>query len=93
MDSSGGEVRISAEEFLAKLKDDGDFDKPRLKIIQKLKENTTFDAIHKEIGNTVTVTGQISDALWGVIRSTDGMKSEINNIVESVYNRLLNENL
>ncbi|KAF9618704.1 hypothetical protein IFM89_002399 [Coptis chinensis] len=33
------EVRISAEEFLAKLKDDGDFDKPRLKIIQKLKEN------------------------------------------------------
>ncbi|KAF9619565.1 hypothetical protein IFM89_007392 [Coptis chinensis] len=91
MDSSGGEVRISAEEFLAKLKDDGDFDKPRLKIIQKLKENTTFDAIHEEIGNTLM--GQISDALWGVIRSTDGMKSEINNIVESVYNRLLNENL
>ncbi|KAF9614880.1 hypothetical protein IFM89_020977 [Coptis chinensis] len=117
MDSSGGgEVRISAEEVIAKLKDDGDFDKLRLKIIQKLKENEQLrnnivltvrqssalnregaenlkprqlsDAIHEEIGNTVT--GQISDALWGVIRSTDGMKTEINDTVESVYNRLLN---
>ncbi|KAF9624963.1 hypothetical protein IFM89_016595 [Coptis chinensis] len=30
------------------------------------------------------------DALWRVIKSTDGMKSEINHTVESVYNRLLN---
>ncbi|KAL5074223.1 hypothetical protein RYX36_013207 [Vicia faba] len=40
MGSSGqGEVVVGKEEVIAKLKDDGDFDKLRLKIIRKLKEN------------------------------------------------------
>lgn len=34
--------------------------------------------------------GQISDGLWGIIRSSDGMKGEITETVQSVYNRLLN---
>lgn len=36
----GGEnKKIRKEEVIAKLKDDGDFDKLRLKIIRKLKDN------------------------------------------------------
>ncbi|MBA0563848.1 hypothetical protein Golob_008810, partial [Gossypium lobatum] len=31
--------KIRKEEVIAKLKDDGDFDKLRLKIIRKLKDN------------------------------------------------------
>ena len=33
---------------------------------------------------------QVSDGLWGIIRSSDGMKGEITETVQSVYNRLLN---
>lgn len=33
---------------------------------------------------------QISDSLWEIIRSHDGMKSEIAETVQSVYNRILN---
>lgn len=33
--------------------------------------------------------GQISDGLWGIIRSSDGMSSEISETVQSVYNRLM----
>jgi len=33
---------------------------------------------------------QVSDSLWEIIRSPDGMKSEIRETVQSVYNRLLN---
>lgn len=33
---------------------------------------------------------QISDGVWEVIRSGDGMKSEIDETVQSVYSRLLN---
>ena len=33
---------------------------------------------------------QISDGLWGIIRSDDGMKSEIHDTVQSVYKRLTN---
>ncbi|KAF6160267.1 hypothetical protein GIB67_019036 [Kingdonia uniflora] len=108
--------KISAEQVIGKLKDEGDFDKLRLKIIRKLKENEALrnniisavkqsaalnrvgaenlkprqlsDAIQEEIGNTVMA--QISDGLWEVIRSNDGMQSEIKETVESVYNRLLN---
>lgn len=40
MGSNGqGEVVVGKEEVIAKLKDDGDFDKLRLKIIRKLKDN------------------------------------------------------
>lgn len=35
---------------------------------------------------------QISDGLWDIIRSEDGMKNEIAGTVHSVYNRLLNPN-
>lgn len=109
------QASITAEEVISKLKEDGDFDKLRLKIIQKLKQNEELrnniistvkqsatlgragaenlkprelsDAIHVEVGNEVM--RQVSDALWGVIRSSDGMKSEISETVESVYNSLL----
>lgn len=36
------------------------------------------------------VMSQVSDGLWGIIRSSDGMKGEITETVQSVYNRLLN---
>ncbi|KAK6263016.1 hypothetical protein QUC31_008832 [Theobroma cacao] len=108
--------KINKEEVIAKLKDDGDFDKLRLKIIRKLKDNDELrnniiaavkqsaalnrpgaenmkprqlsDAIHEEVGNKVM--GQISDSLWEVIRSEGGMRSEITETVQSVYNKLVN---
>ncbi|XP_068669003.1 uncharacterized protein [Aristolochia californica] len=114
MASEGGE--ITAEEVIGKVKDDGDFDTLRLKIIRKLKENEELrnsiiltvkqsaafnrpgaenmkprqlsDAIYQEIGENVMA--QISDGLWAVIRSSDGMKNEIAEAVESVYNKLSN---
>lgn len=43
MGSSGeGEAVVGKEEVIAKLKDDGDFDMLRLKIIRKLKDNVRF---------------------------------------------------
>ncbi|XP_042510314.1 uncharacterized protein LOC122085797 [Macadamia integrifolia] len=113
---SSSRSRISAEEVISKLKDDGDFDRLRLKIIRKLKEDEDLrnniismvkqsealnsqgaenlkprqlsDAIHEEIGDKVMA--QISDGLWTVIRSGDGMKSEITDTVKSVYDKLAN---
>uniref|UniRef100_A0A5B7BM72 BOD1/SHG1 domain-containing protein n=1 Tax=Davidia involucrata TaxID=16924 RepID=A0A5B7BM72_DAVIN len=115
---NGGRVqhKISADDVISKLKDDGDFDRLRLKIIRKIKENEELrnsiismvkqsaafnrpgaenmkprqlsDAIHQEVGDKVT--SQISDGLWEIIRSADGMKSEITDTVQSVYNKLLN---
>ncbi|GLT40431.1 hypothetical protein SLA2020_145680 [Shorea laevis] len=107
--------KISREDVIAKLKDDGDFDRLRLKIIRKLKENEQLreniivlvkqstalnrpdaenmkprqlsDAIFNEVGDKVM--GQISDGLWDVIRSEGGMKSEITETVQSVYNKLV----
>nr|DAD48086.1 TPA_asm: hypothetical protein HUJ06_018023 [Nelumbo nucifera] len=112
----GGNGKVSTEEVIAKLKDDGDFDKLRLKIIRKLKEKEDLrnciismvkqsaalnharaenlkprqlcDAVHEEIRDQVM--GQISDGLWEVIKSNDGMKSEITDTVQSVYNKLVN---
>ncbi|MQL90850.1 hypothetical protein Taro_023452 [Colocasia esculenta] len=108
--------RPTAEEVISKLKDDGDFDALRLKIVRKLKENEDLrnqiiaevkesvalnrdgaenmkprqlsDAIHEEIGKKVM--GQISDEIWKIIRSSDGMKDEITESVKSVYNKLVN---
>lgn len=37
-----GERRPTAEEVIARLKDDGDFDSLRLKIIRKVKENVSL---------------------------------------------------
>ncbi|XP_077236982.1 uncharacterized protein LOC143878594 [Tasmannia lanceolata] len=116
MEESGSTKEITEEEVIGKLKDDGDFDNLRLKIIRKLKDNEDLrnsiisavkhsevlnrqgaenlkprqlsDAIHEEIGSKVM--SQISDAVWDIIRSGDGMKNEITETVESVYNKFLN---
>ncbi|KAL6536519.1 hypothetical protein OROGR_001728 [Orobanche gracilis] len=112
---SGG-VRIRAEDVISKLKDDGDFDRLRVKIVRRLKENEELrsniismvrqsaalnrpgienmkprqlsDLIHQEIGEKVM--SQISDGVWNVIRSEDGMKNEITETVQSVYEELRN---
>ncbi|TKY55369.1 hypothetical protein E2542_SST19784 [Spatholobus suberectus] len=114
MGSSG--KMVDKEEVIAKLKDDGDFDRLRLKIVRKLKDNEELqrhiasivkqsvalnragaenmkprqlsDAIYEEVGDKVM--GQISDSLWQIIRSSDGMKSEIMETVQSVYDKLAN---
>ncbi|KAK4262692.1 hypothetical protein QN277_028224 [Acacia crassicarpa] len=112
----GGRV-ASKEDVIAKLKDDGDFDRLRLKIVRKLKENEELrehiisivrqsvvlnrdgaenmkprqlsDAIYEEVGDKVM--SQISNSLWQIIRSDDdGMKSEIIETVQSVYDKLVN---
>ncbi|PRQ17900.1 hypothetical protein RchiOBHm_Chr7g0200011 [Rosa chinensis] len=109
-------LKVSKEEVIAKLKDDGDFDRLRRKIIQKLKNNEELreniisivkqsqalnrpgaenmkprqlsDDIYQEVGGKVM--SQISDGLWGIIRSSDAMQSEISETVQSVYNKLAN---
>ncbi|KAL9305908.1 hypothetical protein AtEden1_Chr1g0013481 [Arabidopsis thaliana] len=108
--------KISKEEVVEKLKDDGDFDRLRLKIIRRLKENEALrnnmisvvkestslkrhgaqnmktrqlsDAIFEEVGSKML--SQLSDGLWGIIRSEDGMKNEIRETVQSVYATLSN---
>ncbi|KAJ1419166.1 hypothetical protein SESBI_15438 [Sesbania bispinosa] len=110
-----GEI-VRKEEVIAKLKDDGDFDRLRLKIIRKLKDNEELrqhitsivkqsvtlnragaenmkprqlsDAIYEEVGEKVM--GHISYSLWHIIRSSDGMKGEITETVQSVYDKLAN---
>lgn len=107
---------ITKEDVISKIKDDGDFDRLRVKIIRKLKENEELrssivsavkqsaalnspgfenmkprqlsDAIHQEMREKVM--NQISDGVWEIIKSRDGMKSEINETVQSVYSRLSN---
>ncbi|KAI3858944.1 hypothetical protein MKW98_028677 [Papaver atlanticum] len=68
--------KIGAYEVISQLKDDGDFDKLRVSIIQRVKgnEEQRSDAIFDEMGNTVMT--QIFDALWET--------------VIFVYNQLLN---
>ncbi|CAK9321678.1 unnamed protein product [Citrullus colocynthis] len=108
--------KISGEDVIEKLKDDGDFDKLRLKIIRKLKDNEELrnnivaivkqsaslnrvgtenvkprqlsDAIYDEVGEEIM--NKVSDNLWEIIRSADGMKNEITETVQSVYNKLAN---
>lgn len=108
--------KISPEAVLTKIRDDGDFDRLRLKIIRQLKDDGELrdniismvrqstalnrpgaetmkprqlsDAIHQEIGDKVM--GQISDGLWKIIKSPDGMKQEITETVQLVYNKLAN---
>ncbi|KAL2456323.1 hypothetical protein Adt_46848 [Abeliophyllum distichum] len=118
MENNGGarDGNINAEDVISKLKDDGDFDRLRVKIVRKLKENEELrnniislvkqsvalnhpgaenmkprqlsDAIHKEIGEKVM--SQISDGVWNIIKAGDGMKTEIVETVQSVYNKLSN---
>nr|GEW79140.1 hypothetical protein [Tanacetum cinerariifolium] len=101
-------------DVISKLKDDGDFDKLRLKLIRKLKHNEELrdnivsivrqsvainrpgaenmkprqlsDAIHEEVGSKLNE--QISDVLWEIIRSPDGMKREITETVKAVCHKL-----
>ncbi|KAK4363767.1 hypothetical protein RND71_019008 [Anisodus tanguticus] len=58
MENGGGTngKRIRAEDVICKLKDDGDFDKLRLKIVRKLKEN-------EELRNSIIATVKESAAL------------------------------
>ncbi|KNA21844.1 hypothetical protein SOVF_039530 [Spinacia oleracea] len=111
----GSNHKITAEEVISKLKDDGDFDRLRLKIVRQLKQNEDLrnniisvvkqstalnqpgaenmqtrklcDAIHDEIHEKAM--NQISEGLWEIIRSEDGMKTEIKETVHSVYDKLL----
>ncbi|CAN6878458.1 unnamed protein product [Brassica oleracea] len=108
--------KISKEEVVQKLKDDGDFDSLRVNIIRRLKDNEELrnnmislvkesaalnrpgvqnmktrqlsDAIFQEVVSKML--SQLSDGLWGIIRSEDGMKSEIKETVQSVYAILSN---
>ncbi|KAI3710928.1 hypothetical protein L2E82_40724 [Cichorium intybus] len=110
----GLNLTISCDDVISKLKDDGDFDRLRLKIIRKLKENEELrknivsivkqsvalnrpgaenmkprqlsDAIHQEVGGKVNE--QISNGLWEIIRSPDGIKTEITETVKSIYIKL-----
>lgn len=36
--------------------------------------------------------GHISESLWGIIRSPEGMKTEIIDMVQSIYNKLVDPN-
>ncbi|XP_031251039.1 uncharacterized protein LOC116108946 [Pistacia vera] len=53
-----------------------------------LKPRQLSDSIHEEVGSKVM--SQISDGVWEIIRSKDGMKSEIEETVQSVYDKLVN---
>ncbi|KAH8513525.1 hypothetical protein H0E87_006697 [Populus deltoides] len=55
---------------------------------ESMKPRQLFDALYDEVGNKLT--SQISDGVWEVIRSADGMKNEITETVQSVYNKLVN---
>ncbi|CAM8992291.1 unnamed protein product [Rhodiola kirilowii] len=109
---------ITEEEVITKLKDDGDFDRLRLEIIRKLKDNEELrnsiatvvkqssvlnragsenmkprqlsDAIHEDVGEMIM--SQLSDGIWEIIRDEDGMKKEIKETIQCVYNKMLNPN-
>ncbi|VFR01926.1 unnamed protein product [Cuscuta campestris] len=111
--------KIKAEDVISKIKDDGDFDRLRLKVVRKVKEDEELrdslmlavrqskalnhpsakrlkprqlsDAIYQEVGTKVM--SEISDGIWKVIRSMDGMQNEIAETVQSVCNKLLNPNI
>ncbi|KAG2268049.1 hypothetical protein Bca4012_061506 [Brassica carinata] len=95
--------KISKEQVVAKLKDDGDLrEELRNKMISLVKESTALnrpgaqnmkprqlsDAIFQQVGSKML--SQLSDGLWRIIRSEDGMKSEIRDTVQSVYATLSN---
>ncbi|KAG8659325.1 uncharacterized protein LOC110608981 isoform X2 [Manihot esculenta] len=118
MESNGQQEKtktVSKDQVIAKLKDDGDFDNLRLKIIRKVKDNEELrnsiisivrqsaalnrpgaenmkprqllDAIYDEVGNKMM--SKLSDGVWEIIRSGDGMKNEITETVQSVRNKLV----
>ncbi|KAH0879939.1 hypothetical protein HID58_067333 [Brassica napus] len=50
---------------------------------QTMKPRQLSDAIFEDVGSKML--SQLSDGLWGLIRSEDGMKGEIRETVQSVY--------
>ncbi|KAH0877295.1 hypothetical protein HID58_064689 [Brassica napus] len=82
--------KISKEEVVQKLKDDGDFDSLRVNIIRRLKDNVIPLPLSVSLQLGSKMLSQLSDGLWGIIRSEDGMKSEIKETVQSVYAILSN---
>ncbi|KAG6382293.1 hypothetical protein SASPL_158038 [Salvia splendens] len=56
--------------------------------VESMKPRQLSDAIHQEIG--AKLMNQISDGLWNIIKSADGMQSEIKETVRSVYDKLSN---
>ncbi|KAL6579033.1 hypothetical protein OROMI_009249 [Orobanche minor] len=56
--------------------------------IENMKPRQLSDSIHQEIGEKVM--SQICDGVWNAIRSADGMKHEITETVQSVYDELTN---
>ncbi|XAR70377.1 hypothetical protein NMG60_11027216 [Bertholletia excelsa] len=54
---------------------------------KNMKPHQLSEAIHQDVGDKVM--SQISDRLWDIIRSPNGMKGEITETVQSVYNKLL----
>ncbi|KAK9278915.1 hypothetical protein L1049_028496 [Liquidambar formosana] len=55
---------------------------------ENMKPRQLSDAIHEEVRNKIM--SRISDGVWEIIRSDDGMKSEITETVQSVYNKVVN---
>ncbi|KAJ4889809.1 Uncharacterized protein Rs2_29557 [Raphanus sativus] len=55
---------------------------------QNMKPRQLSDAIFQEVGSKML--SQLSDGLWEIIRSEDGMKKEIRDTVQSVYATLSN---
>ncbi|KAG5249249.1 Midasin [Salix suchowensis] len=55
---------------------------------ESLTPRQLFDDLYDEVGNKLT--SQVSAGVWKVIRSADGMKNEITETVQSVYNKLVN---
>ncbi|XP_025013925.1 uncharacterized protein LOC8272486 isoform X2 [Ricinus communis] len=54
---------------------------------ENMKPRQLSDAIYDEVGNEVM--NKISDGVWEIIRSVDGMKNEITETVQSVYDKLV----
>ncbi|XP_065858111.1 uncharacterized protein [Euphorbia lathyris] len=53
---------------------------------ENMKPRQLSDTIYDEVGSELT--SKLSDGVWGIIRSDDGMKNEITETVQSVYDKL-----
>ncbi|KAF8010311.1 hypothetical protein BT93_J1053 [Corymbia citriodora subsp. variegata] len=54
---------------------------------ENLKPRQLSDSIYEEVGSNVM--GEISESLWEIIRSADGMRGEIEDTVQSMCSKLL----
>ncbi|KAG1341883.1 hypothetical protein COCNU_05G001120 [Cocos nucifera] len=69
--------RPTAEELIAKLKDDGDFDELRLKIIRKVKEN-------EELRNSIVA--EVKQSV--VLNQEDSEKLKLRQLSDAIYQEL-----